>query len=434
MASASSGVKGGKIVGILAACLVVGYLFLALSARPVLVSLAQIRYPDDSWLAWLVKPDTFQWVMRGVVSVGTAIPQIIPNTPVVSPLFMAALYASALIVVASIIHQGRGAGGAVFPVVLSLVLGFFSIPIICWIVVGAGWLANVLAWVEMHLFQFFDWLKGVIAAFFAWSATFWAIVGIIAGIVILVLIARALWRRFQARAILRIIGVFAAVAVIIGVPAYFGWWPAVGSAVVWALSGLVWLLGWVIFGVLWVIGVVALIAVAFGVFAYPGFFIVYSFWGAIKSGAERHHAINLAAGVGVAWSLIFTAGTVMPQLGAQISTADHAATPHLLDMFHVIIPGSFQLGLASLLSGSSTASAYGPNADLVLILLVVLVGFFCLAFRGDDKDDWAEGGIGAVFFAVLGGLVVAILILVPLLIIVLSWPARVIGGILNSAN
>jgi len=384
-------------------------LFLGLANPQILQAVSQLSYPQSSWFAHIMAPSTYRAVTRPLGWVADRLGGPLSVTPdrLLGATLLVALIASGAIILGALIRQAR-AGSGYFPsVTVALLLGLFVIPLTCWLLWILRWI-TVGAW----------WVMRQIARFFVWSAPFWKVVIIVvvagAAIAAVVFAVRALFRAHRlGAAVMVIVGVGLLVALI-----FFGqrlrWWIFLAPLFAWLGSALLWLTKWVLTILAWIACMVIIAVGLVTVFAYPGFILWRSISGAFQAGTgKRRRAIEFATGVGVGWSLLFTAAATVPSNGAWLSRLSPDLAPKVIGLFRVLIPDSFEPFFGSMLRH------YSGQFDVLLLAVVAVVG--CLTLMCGTTMIDAEGSvINVVLVASIIGVAVATVVMVPALAVLVT--------------
>jgi hypothetical protein len=167
--------------------------------------------------------------------------------------------------------------------------------------------------------------------------------------------------------------------------------------------------------------VVSLLAIV--AFAYPGFCVASPFVDAFGAGRQRKKALNFSAGIGVGWSVLFTAAATSP-MTVRWPTGEPYVAPHIVEFFQWLIPNDFQPVIGSLLE------RFEPFSDFFLLGSTALVGCIALIAGHSGWMDWVDqSGLPPVLLAAVAGVVLALILTVPLVLAVAWVGISIVSGV-----
>lgn len=327
-----------------------------------------------------------------------------------------ALFALPLMWIAALIRTARVRSPRPIQItVLAGLLGLIGIPIATWI----GWLLWAAWRIAGYVMDFIAWIAPWVTRIFLWILVAVMVVAAIAAVVYIGwILVRLILALTQGRRWIGVLLVAAAVAAVAGALAA-GWLDGLlaviahAFAVAWTglVAGIEWIVALVapVFGFIGrVIAAVAVFLVAAGLFTalfgQIGRIVCLPVAAAVNAGATQGKCADLAAGVGVAGSVVATAAVLDPTFGHWFAvtwkvTPVFTHLPVPTGIYAFLIPDSAETLLRPAFTGFSSF------LDVGLLLLLMVIGTFSLLF---SVKKWQPGARGTLWVPVMLGVGLAI--------------------------
>ncbi|MDR1641057.1 MAG: hypothetical protein LBT59_15305 [Clostridiales bacterium] len=355
------------------AYLIVGFIYFAYSFGDKLNTIIIFAY-DNSQLGIVLPKDVIlkvtEFMAKGLNFFYSFSPVI--GDEWLTQFVIASYIATILLVVAILVLKAR-TGNRVASVNLSILFGFFSIPIVTWTLYAIFYIIKFILFISIKIMGFFiDIYLWIISLFLSITSLVYMAILISIALIVLISIIVTIIRK---KAYIWVL--------VIGLIAGLLFWLNKTDVASFLVSIFVEnVLPYIVIAAEWLLMVAVAVVKFFGllltaivitvlvgsIIGFTGYLFLGSFQGAIGAGRSRSDAIDFSAGVGLAWSVILTGAVSVPELGRQLIDSEGLIAPVLIKIYDVIIPDS-SLGFFSLVY-----SEYGFVDDFLVLLLLLLIG------------------------------------------------------------